>query len=395
MQNIDLPYFSSNDEVLKQQNADFRERFNRIDALRGIAATAVMLYHIVVISNFNSFPNGGPFQIIRNGWMGVDLFFVISGFVITLSLSRENLNLARKSRIRFLTRRWFRIAPLYYFTIAIFIAFLQPHLLFLSAKSILAHLGSHLVFLHNLLPQTHGSLVGPNWTIALEMQFYVLMAFLFTRIFRNNPLKIIALMVISSWIWRFSTTLILRPGESNPNTQSIFSNFLPGTLDEFSVGILIALFWIKHSGKNSFMARMIDKNYRSFFLYSSLFIFTFSFNLFLLKSVNYWASSMMIVGFKSLLAVSFGFLLLATITLPIRSVFLELPLKYIGKISYGIYLWHIIVLSTMLDRLPWLSGYKLMFIVSGITITLAVLSYHLMELPMIQRGNRRLSLPAK
>ena len=395
MRNVSGSYFSSLGDHAIKQSVDFREQFNRIDILRGIAATLVMLYHVVVISNFASFPSQGPFQVIRNGWMGVDLFFVISGFVITLSLSRENLDSPRESRIRFLTRRWFRIAPLYYFTIAIFIAFLQPHLLFLSAKSILAHLGSHLVFMHNLLPQTHGSVVGPNWTVALEMQFYVLMAILFTKIFRKNPLKIIFLMVISSWLWRFGTTLILKPGESNPNNQSIFSNFLPGTLDEFSVGILIATLWIKSSKQNSFLYAIFNKNYRNFISHLCLFVLTFSFSLFLLKNVNYWASSIMIVGFKSLLALSFGFLLLATITLPTRSVLLELPLKYLGKISYGIYLWHIIVLSTMLDRLPWLGGYKLIFVVSGVTITLAILSYHLMELQMIQKGNRRISQGAK
>ena len=71
--------------------SDSKLHFENIDILRGFAAIIVMLYHVVVLGNFITFPHWGPFQIIRNGWMGVILFFVISGFVITLSLGRENI----------------------------------------------------------------------------------------------------------------------------------------------------------------------------------------------------------------------------------------------------------------------------------------------------------------
>lgn len=367
----------------------FREKFDRIDILRGFAATIVMVYHIVLIGNFEAFPKSWPFNLVWNGWMGIDLFFVISGFVITLSLKKEDFTNVRKARIKFMKRRWFRIAPLYYFTIAIFIAFLQPHLLFLSAKALLAHFGTHVFFLHNLIPQTHGSIVGPNWTVALEMQFYILMAIIFKKLFVGSKTKMIIAMVASAWTWRFITTLFFIPGASNSNNQFIFSNFLPGTLDEFSVGILIALLWVENSEKDNVVSGMMKRSFINFAVFFALFITIFSSNLYLLQIINYWSSTAMIVFFKTSLAVSFGLLLLATITLPLRNTMIESPFKYLGKISYGIYLWHIIVLSTILDRIPWLVGYKLLFIVSGITLVLSVMSYHLIELPMIQRGKMR------
>jgi peptidoglycan/LPS O-acetylase OafA/YrhL len=88
-----------------------------------------------------------------------------------------------------------------------------------------------------------------------------------------------------------------------------------------------------------------------------------------------------------MLAFSFGLLVLAFMTIPNKRFVIDLPLQYLGRISYGIYLWHIIVLVTIMERMPWLIGYKLMFIVSAISISLASMSYHLIEKPMIEKGS--------
>jgi peptidoglycan/LPS O-acetylase OafA/YrhL len=364
-----------------------RIHFERIDILRGVAAIMVMLYHVIVIGNFTTFPSWGPFQILRNGWMGVNLFFVISGFVITLSLSREKIAKPNKARLNFMTRRWFRIAPLYYFTIFIFIAFLQPHLLFLSAKSMAAHFGTHALFLHNLHPQTTGSIVGPNWTVALEMQFYLLMSFLITILFTWNRFKLLLIFVLSAWIWRYSTTLYLEPGKSVVNDQSILSNMLPGTLDQFFVGILLALLWLSSRETESKLSKRFERSALNCLLYMCLFSVSFAFNLYLLSHTNYWSNTLMIVFYKTMLAFSFGLLVLAFMTIPNKRFVIDLPLQYLGRISYGIYLWHIIVLVTIMERMPWLIGYKLMFIVSAISISLASMSYHLIEKPMIEKGS--------
>jgi len=57
-------------------------RFPLVDALRGIAALLVLIYHVIEISGWQSFPSTGPALLFRIGWIGVDLFFVISGLVI-------------------------------------------------------------------------------------------------------------------------------------------------------------------------------------------------------------------------------------------------------------------------------------------------------------------------
>lgn len=375
--------------------SDSKLHFENIDILRGFAAIIVMLYHVVVLGNFITFPHWGPFQIIRNGWMGVILFFVISGFVITLSLGRENITNPITVRVNFMVRRWFRIAPLYYFTILIFVSFLQPHLIFLPARSLAAHFGTHLLFIHNLFPQTQGSIDGPNWTIALEMQFYLLMALLIRKLFTWKISKLAVLFCLSAWIWRFSTTLYLEPGNSDSNIQSYLSNLLPGVLDQFLVGILLAILWIRSEKENSKFSKLLEKSARNFSILFLVFIVLFSLCLRMVTHIDYWGSTLMIVFFRSLLAITFGLLVLASITFPIKKLPFLLPFRYLGKISYGIYLWHIIVLSTILDRMPWLSGYKLMLTVCGFTLSLASMSYHLIEKPMITKGQAFLKMRNK
>ena len=59
--------------------------FENIDLLRGFAALSVLVYHVIELSAWKDFPISGPLVWFRLGWMGVDLFFVISGMVIGLS----------------------------------------------------------------------------------------------------------------------------------------------------------------------------------------------------------------------------------------------------------------------------------------------------------------------
>jgi peptidoglycan/LPS O-acetylase OafA/YrhL len=61
------------------------DRFENINLLRAFAATAVVVYHVIAFMKWTAFPDEGPLVVFRIGWIGVDLFFVISGFVITRS----------------------------------------------------------------------------------------------------------------------------------------------------------------------------------------------------------------------------------------------------------------------------------------------------------------------
>ena len=103
--------------------------FDNINLLRAFAAISVLVYHVIELFPWQTFPVTGLLVWFRIGWLGVDLFFVISGFVITLALSQ----LFEQQRTDFysiyLRRRLARIAPLYLLTGFFFVLFCAPSLL--------------------------------------------------------------------------------------------------------------------------------------------------------------------------------------------------------------------------------------------------------------------------
>lgn len=111
------------------QQAKCPTYFETIDILRGFAALSVVVYHVIELFNWTEFPSTGPMLWFRTGWMGVDLFFVISGFVIGLSAFSE-IDRSGPTHFHgaFFARRVARIVPLHYLTMLVFIVFIQPEL---------------------------------------------------------------------------------------------------------------------------------------------------------------------------------------------------------------------------------------------------------------------------
>ena len=121
--------------------------FPNVNLLRAFAALLVLVYHVIELAPWPEFPTAGPGLLFRAGWVGVDLFFVISGFVIGLSAIRLYRDGARDYRRTFLRRRLARIVPLYVFTCAAFLLMVQPAVLSLPWGKLALQLVSHLLFL--------------------------------------------------------------------------------------------------------------------------------------------------------------------------------------------------------------------------------------------------------
>jgi len=100
-----------------------------VDALRGLAALTIVVYHVIEIIKWENFPLSGPLgALFRAGWMAVDLFLVVSGFVIAISAKRCYDGAASPGefwKVYFL-KRFFRIAPLHFLTCGIFLIFISP-----------------------------------------------------------------------------------------------------------------------------------------------------------------------------------------------------------------------------------------------------------------------------
>src|SRR5271154_3096363 len=149
------------------------KKFDNVNLLRAFAALSVVVYHVIEHGKWTTFPSHGPLDFFRLGWVGVDLFFAISGFVIVYS----GLILYRDAPGRFAkgywARRISRIVPLYVLTGALWIAFVSDGFFAQPAREWAWQLFTHLTFTHNLFVSTHGAIDAVNWTLGVEMQFYL------------------------------------------------------------------------------------------------------------------------------------------------------------------------------------------------------------------------------
>ncbi|WP_409524935.1 acyltransferase family protein [Nitrincola sp. MINF-07-Sa-05] len=363
-----------------QQGSDNSHFFPLIDLLRAFAAILVIVYHVIVISEWTDFPvEGWWFLLFRAGWIGVDLFFVISGFVITLTALKEHERSGTLFIANYIQRRWMRIAPLYFCTLLIYLILVDPSALLQGYKAALAHLFTHLFFIHNLLPETHGSINGPNWSVALEMQFYLMIAFITPWLARTHPIKLLLLFIGTAITYRLVTTLVFTPGISSTHVQYVYSSQLPGSLDAFGLGIAFALLMTGY--RYSTLAKRLQPGWINTALWSTsatvcIYLTWTSY----WNTSNYWDDHMMIGLWRTALAFSFASVLAICLTLPLSRRLLSpfRPFLYLGKISYGLYLWHMPVLLTLL-RFDWSDKNRLLAMTLICTVLLSAASWHFFE----------------
>ena len=180
-------------------------RLPELDGLRALLAWWVVFYHAHGVTFSNAFLiERGPFAFLSHGSLAVDVFMILSGFVIWLLLDRE-----RESYGVFVLRRFLRLFPIYAVCLAVmiplqplFIANLRAHAatiepelferMLFAAEQPLRDLGAqlawHVPMLHGMVPETWlhnaaGAFLTPAWSISLEWQFYLIapLAFALTR----------------------------------------------------------------------------------------------------------------------------------------------------------------------------------------------------------------------
>ncbi|MBF0877953.1 acyltransferase [Gluconobacter cerevisiae] len=364
-----------------------RHYFPLIDVLRGFAAISVVVYHIINHFKWNSYPISGPLVWFRIGWMGVDLFFVISGFVIAISTMRTydgSLNYLQFCK-SFIRHRFARIVPLYYLTCFIFIIFVEPAILF--SGDLYHLLGTHLFFIHNWFVSDQGAINGVNWSLGAEMQFYFLMMLVAPWLARAPWWLITMLSIAVSWGWRavvfhYSTA----NGAPNVFHEFVYTTQMPGMLDEFGMGIIAAKFVMSDVGKKLMENRFFSYVFLPIFTIGSVLITKHVY----WKEADYWQCAPMVICFHTFLAITCMLVVLLFCCLGRSQALCKAlrPLAYLGTISYGIYLWHLSVILS-LHRLDWLTGQRCIWIVLVASIILATLSWHFFEKPIYQRFTRK------
>jgi peptidoglycan/LPS O-acetylase OafA/YrhL len=282
-----------------------------------------------------------------------------------------------------------RIVPLYLLTGAVFLVTASPAWLQgpLAVKA--AHLGSHLAFVHNLHPVTHGSINGPNWSIALEVQFYLLILCIAPWLVLRAGARHLAGALVFAALFRYASTLVVPAG--NIHLQFIYATQLPGLADHFALGIALAIFVTRPGG---LAVAATTPGWRPCLLSAAASLLLLGLAMHQLARFGYWDKVWMVTFLPLVLSLGFAALLNAAVAFPLANNAKFAPLRYLGKISYGLYLWHMPVLLFLKLQTPSLRGVALLAAVFAVTLLLSALSWHLFERPLMQLLRRRAALPS-
>lgn len=324
-----------------------RHRLTEIDGLRGIAAIVVMLFHYFFIQ-FPSFELGKPFHY---GYMGVSLFFIISGYVIFMSIQGS------MSVVDFIQRRMIRLYPTYWACLLLTILVMMgvgTHQEILSIDNILLNLTMFQRFIGGQ------DIDGAYWTLAVEWMFYLTVALLIYFGKVNKILEFFIGVIILVLIFRIIDHYFfpqLGYVEILLNQLRYFHLFLAG----------IAIFKIHNEGH---LAK-----------YHLVLVFCVIMNLSVRIRFSAITETIMVVSFLLV------FLLLGTSKRGLLNILNHRILQFFGRISYPLYLLNENFGFSIMQKIEQHSTFSptiLIPFVCGVVILFATLVNKFLEKPMMK-----------
>jgi peptidoglycan/LPS O-acetylase OafA/YrhL len=339
----------------------------QLDGLRFVAVFGVLLDHFGL-----QLPNE-----LHYGQLGVRLFFILSGYFITRSLWKEQIAMgpAAHSPFRFAgafyLKRFFRIAPAYYFVLGLG--------MFLGLPEIREGILFHLTFLTNFFIVKVGYWPGAAshfWTLAVQEQFYLIWPFIILLMPRNRFFRIMGFLIIGAIFYRFVCIVTDIPVIAK-------WTMLPGCIDSFAAGAIVA--GLREKGISLKTLPLLPRIGVGVLAIGSVVS---------ARALGYLPESHPSVAITETLDGIFliwAFVCVMDGLPGFAGKFLAWrPITFLGKISYGLYIYHvfvIVLLEPILRRHGWTmtdDPLVTVTILSTITIGAAIVSYYLLEMPFLR-----------
>ena len=371
-----------------------------LDGLRGLAALAVFSVHFNQTVRFDT--QLGPFDIARfleNGEYGVSLFFSLSGFLLSIPFWQALIAGSELPSLKkYALRRIARIVPAYY--VALTLLILLSGLWRYSGA--LPDILLHYLFLFNFAEFSIFSINAPFWSLAVEMQFYILLPLLFmfvARFKRYAPLLLIFIIAAAAYLVHYLlinnvTQIIEWPNDPRLTWIRPFGAVLSHSplahLPHFLFGVIAAYIFLyihKDKTENSLKFERVSE-------------------------LIFWGALAVIVillgtALQDFIQIPYGRYSLPLVTLLLAAIIVctphtriaqrcldGFPLRALGTISYGIYIYHLPCLL-MVDR--YMAAYQwdaaehwaLFGLISlSITIVIAAISFMLIEKPIVKMAKK-------
>lgn len=368
-------------------NYTFQKHLPNLDALRALSAIYVFVVHYYNYIGFQTVSSGPVSKwmyehFYNKGSLGVNLFFVLSGFLITYLLLMEEDKHGAISVPKFYLRRVLRIWPLY-FAVVVFGYVLYPLVSHsFSMETIKSHIVYHLFFISNLDRVISGftgigcDLLGILWSVGVEEQFYLVWPLMFFFIPKRLLVYILPLLIIFSI--GFRGYYIERTPIVYLHTFSVMSDLL--------IGCLVAFLFVRMEQFRNFITHMPRLWIVSMYL---LFI------TYLLLSKEWVAILPALTYLERMLFALFFIFIILEQSFSLHSLFKAGRIKVleqIGKVSYGFYALHLISIMVLQKvfvamSIPYAPGvvpfYSGFIIALLLTVVISQLSYKLLEKPFL------------
>jgi peptidoglycan/LPS O-acetylase OafA/YrhL len=345
--------------------------FGSLNGLRFFCIFAVLWHHAPVWPHMSEAPT-----LLRRGFLGVDFFFVLSGFLITTLLLREEDSNGHFSLKGFYWRRFLRIVPVYFLVVtalAIYYIGIKGRIEFLDL------LPFYYLFFSNFLVGDI-PMLAPTWSLSVEEQYYLVWPLLLLltprRFILHVLVGLIALNVVAvTGGLRF---IGIRPIEIDPLVIKMFT----ATYAPILIGSGLAILLHSKAGFEA-LCRVLG--------FRSAAPVTF---LLLLVLVNFLPSD--VTGWPNLVLHLTMASCLTSIVIRedhlLRRVFTFRPIVRVGEISYGIYLYHLIglhITTVVLTKIGWQGGWYTFVVYSLVAIGMAELSFRYYETPFLNLRHRK------
>lgn len=349
-----------------------------LDGVRAVACLSVFVFHSWLHQpDVVHTAGGGPMAALQSG---VDLFFVLSGYLLFGPYARWILGDGPSpSYVAFIERRLRRVVPAYWVCLTLLVAG-QP-----IAAGTITHWLFHLIFLQNVLPGFRGGDVfGVFWTMAIEVQFYLLLPGLAWCIHklaaRCGPRRAVSAFLLASALVTVGTTLISLGPFQPPQSMLPMWHLLVGP------GVANFLFVFACGVALRFHRMSEPARHHSGALAGTM----------LVGIGIMWVSVMKYPGMAlhdiPMGAASGGVVLLA-LDGPrwIRATFAFRPLRMVGLVSFSFYLWHVAIVSAVIPRLTSIAPIServatTVAVAFPLTLAAATVSYILIERPWLSSG---------
>jgi peptidoglycan/LPS O-acetylase OafA/YrhL len=371
-----------------------------IEGLRGVAVLWVMVFHYVVVRDgkfddaFIGFVRDWPALdvFVRNGYLGVDLFFLITGFLLTLPWFRHaDAGLPAPDWRSFYARRARRILPAYYvqlvFLFFIVLPLIYPRIWIQSTPFVVGNLGAHVTFLHYTTPLTSSSMTvnGALWTLAIEVQYYLLLP-LVAPLFVRWPARslVTAFFIASGWRWLawhdldLIVDLFMKLGAKAQITEKearhLLATQFPAWALHFALGIVLGRTWMLRR------ARVIEGIAR--FVPVVVAVGSAWGLCAILRQGTALLGDMGWAAFPIVIAVGFG----AVVSWPsawLSRVVANRALAWVGKVSYSAYLYHLPVLLLFNYLLPGFGAMTAFGLWVAVVLGVSAVSFRFVEKPFL------------